>query len=48
MWNPPTALPPEEQEMVARTRKTREFLVFLKERRHELPDTALQHTLAQS
>ena len=29
MWNPPLALTPEEQKMVARTRKTRKFFVFL-------------------
>jgi transposase len=48
MWHPPIALPPEEQQMVARTRKTRKFFVFLRERRHEILDTDLQNTLAQS
>jgi Transposase DDE domain/Transposase domain (DUF772) len=48
MWNPPIALTPEEQKIVARTRKTRKFFVFLRERRHELLDADLQHTLAQS
>ena len=48
MWNPPIALSPEEQKIIARTRKTRKFFVFLRERRHELLDTDLQHTLAQS
>jgi len=48
MWNPPIALTPEEQKIVARTRKTRKFFVFLRERRHELLDTALQDTLAQA
>ena len=38
MWNPPIALTPEEQKIVARTRKTRKFFVFLRERRHELLD----------
>jgi hypothetical protein len=42
------ALPPEEQQMVARTRKTRKFFVFLRERRHDILDTDLQNTLAQS
>ena len=48
MWNPPIALTPEEQKIVARTRKTRKFFVFLRERRHELLDTALQDTLARA
>ena len=38
MWNPPIALTPEEQKIVARTQKTRKFFVFLRERRHELLD----------
>jgi hypothetical protein len=48
MWNPPIALTPEEQKIVTRTRKTRKFFVFLRERRHELLDADLQNTLAQS
>jgi hypothetical protein len=48
MWNPPIALTPEEQTIVARTRKARKFFVLLRERRHELLDADLQHTLAQS
>src|SRR4029434_2861889 len=48
MWNPPIALTPEEQKIVARTRKTRKFFVFLRERRHEILDAELQHALAQS
>ncbi len=48
MWNPPIALTPAEQKIVARTRKTRKFLVFLRERRHELLDADFQNTLAQS
>ena len=48
MWNPPIALTPEEQKIVARTRKTRKFFVFLRERRHELLDAAFQHTLTHS
>jgi hypothetical protein len=48
MWNPPIALIPEEQKIVARTRQTRKFFVFLRERRHELLDADFQHTLAQS
>jgi Transposase DDE domain/Transposase domain (DUF772) len=48
MWNPPIALTLEEQKIVARTRKARKFFVFLRERRHELLDTALQDTLAQA
>ena len=47
MWNPPIALTPEEQKIVARTRKARKFFVFLRERRHELLDADLQNTLAQ-
>jgi hypothetical protein len=38
----------EEQKIAARTRKTRKFFVFLRERRHELLDADFQHTLAQS
>ena len=48
MWNPPIALTPEEQKIVARTRKTRKFFVFLRERRHEILEADFQHTLAQS
>src|SRR5437867_1302987 len=48
MWNPPIALTPEEQKIVIRTRKTRKFFVFLRERRHELLDADFQHTLANS
>ena len=46
MWNPPIALTPEEQQIAARTRKTRKFFVFLRERRHELLDATFQATLA--
>jgi hypothetical protein len=46
MWNPPIALTPEEQKIAARTRKTRKFFVFLRERRHELLDAAFQDMLA--
>lgn len=46
MWNPPIALTPEEQKIAARTRKTRKFFVFLRERRHELLDDTFQDTLA--
>src|SRR5205807_4425352 len=42
----PIALTPEEQKIAARTRKTRKFFVFLRERRHELLDTTFQNTLA--
>jgi len=48
MWNPPIALTSEEQKRAARTRKTRKFLVFLREHRHALLDADLQYTLAQS
>jgi transposase len=48
MWNPPIALTPEEQKIVARTRKTRKVFVFLRERRHALLDADFQQTLAQS
>jgi hypothetical protein len=48
MWNPPIALSPAEQTIAARTRKTRKFFVFLRERRHALLDADLQTTLAQS
>src|SRR5262245_48012489 len=48
MWNPPIALTLEEQQIAARTRKTRKFFVFLREHRHELLDADFQHILAQS
>jgi hypothetical protein len=48
MWNPPIALTSKEQKIVARTRKTRKFFVFLREHRHELLDADFQHILAQS
>jgi len=48
MWNPPIAVPPEEQTIAARTRKTRQFFVFLREHRHELVDADFQDTLAHS
>ena len=48
MWNPPITLTSEEQQIAARTRKTRKFFVFLREHRHELLDADLQHILAQS
>ena len=48
MWNPPIALTPAEQKIAARTRKTRKFVVFVREHRHELLDADLQATLAQS
>ena len=48
MWSPPIELTPEEQKIAARTRKTRKFFVFLRERRHELLDADFQHTLAKS
>ena len=47
MWNPPIALTLEEQKMAARTRKTRQFFVLLRERCHELLDADFQHTLAK-
>jgi transposase-like protein DUF772 len=46
MWNPPSALTPEEQKMAARTRKARKFFVFLRARRHELLDATFQAPLA--
>jgi hypothetical protein len=48
MWHPPIALTPEEQKMVARTRKTRKCFVFLREHRHARLDADFQPTLAQS
>ena len=48
MWHPPMALTPAAQKIVARTRKTRQFFVLLRERRHEILDAAWQHTRAQS
>ena len=48
MCNPPIGLTGEELKIAARTRKTRKFFVFLRERRHELLDADFQNTLAQS
>jgi len=48
MWNPPIALPPAEQTIAARTRKTRKFFVLLREHRHERLDADCPHTLAKS
>jgi Transposase DDE domain len=48
MWNPPIALPSEEQKIAARPRKTRKFFVLLREHRHALLDADFQYTLAQS
>jgi hypothetical protein len=48
MWNPPIVLTAEEQKIAARTRKTRQFFVFLREHRHELLDADFQPTLANS
>ena len=48
MWHPPIALTLEEQNMAARTRKTRKFFVFVRERRHALLDADFQHMLAKS
>jgi hypothetical protein len=48
MWSPPIALIPAEQTIAARTRKTRQFFVFLREHRHELLDADFQQMLAQS
>jgi hypothetical protein len=48
MWNPPMALSPEEQKIVARTQKARKFFVFLRTIRHELLDADFQQTLATS
>jgi hypothetical protein len=39
-------LTPEEQKIAVRTRKTRKFFVFLRKRRHERLDVALQDTRA--
>ena len=48
MWNPPSALTPEEQKIAARTHKTRKFFVLLRTIRHQLLDADFQQTLAQS
>src|SRR5262245_621771 len=42
MWHPPMALTPAEQRMAARTRKTRQFFVFWRARRHERRDATFQ------
>jgi hypothetical protein len=47
MWNPPIALSPAEQQIVARTHKARKFFVFLRTIRHELLDADLPQTLAK-
>jgi hypothetical protein len=41
LWTPPIALTPEEQTSATRPRKTRKFLVFLREHRHERLDLGL-------
>ena len=46
MWNPPIALTPEGQTMAARTRKTRQFFVWLREKGQERLDGDLPTTLA--
>ena len=46
MWNPPIALTVEEQNMAARPRQARTFLVFLREHRHALLEAAFPDTLA--
>jgi hypothetical protein len=48
MWTPPTALSPEEQQIVARTQKPQKFFGFLRTIRHEFLDADFQHTLVQS
>jgi hypothetical protein len=48
MWNPPMALSPEEQQMVARTHKARQFFVFLRTIRHERLDADFPQTRAKS
>src|SRR6266478_6561251 len=48
MWNPPIEWTPEEQKIAKRTQKARKFFVFLRERRHDLLDTAFQETLAKT
>src|SRR3989442_4815951 len=48
MWNPPIVLTAEEQQIAARTRKTREFLLVLRGHRNELLEADFQHTLANS
>ena len=48
MGNPPIAVTLEEQKIVARTRKTRQVFVFLREHRHALLDADFQHILAHS
>src|SRR5438128_1301477 len=48
MWNPTISLTPAEQKIAARTRQTRQFFVFLRERRHEILAVDFQNTLAKS
>src|SRR6516162_10610291 len=48
MWNPPSALSPEEQKIAVRTQKARKFFVFLRTIRHELLDADFQQRLAKS
>jgi hypothetical protein len=48
MGNPPMALSPAEQKIVARTHKARKFFVFLRPLRPELLDADFPQTLAQS
>jgi len=46
MWNPPMALPPEEQKMATRTRTARKCLVFVRARRHAWLEATFQTPLA--
>jgi hypothetical protein len=48
MWHPPITLSAEEQTIAARTRKARQFFVFLRACRHEPLDADFQHTLTKS
>lgn len=48
MWNPPIALPLEEQKIATRTRKARRFCVLLRERRPALLAVDFPRTLAPS
>jgi len=48
MWNPPSALSPEEQTMAVRTQQARKVFVCLRTIRHELLDADFQQLLAKS
>ena len=48
MWNPPSALPPEEHKIAARPRQARKFFVFWREHRHAWLEAPCQDTFTET